>query len=135
MLLDMLFDSENSIELINPIATMVAGGFPPNAKIYFTVNNLGSTTVSPTLLFYYFAIEIEDRFPRGHLRKHYRNFRDNSTALKRRTRYGCKNLRNTTIDGESPVQVLLSEGNQLVVSPTQTRNEIITGGGGTLNVT
>ena len=87
------------------------------------------------MFFYYFAIQIQPKIPRGYLRKHYRFFRDNSTATKRRNYEGCKNTEDTTIDGLPPIQVLLSEGNDLVISPTVTNQEIITGGGGTLNVT
>ena len=87
------------------------------------------------MLLYYFTVEVEKRIPFGYLRKHYRFFRDNSTATKRRNYVGCLNTIDTTIDGLPPVQVFLSEGTDFVVSPTQTNEEIITGGGGQLNVT
>ncbi len=89
---------------------------------------------STTIYAFYFALEIEPRIPFGYLPKHYRFYRDTSTATKRRNYEGCKNTVDTTIDGLPPVQVFIGEGNELVVSPTQTNTEIQTGGGGTLQV-
>lgn len=136
VLLDMPFTKQNSYELINPITTLVADGLPPAGKLYYTLDNLESTAkLGITVLLYYFAVQIEPRIPQGYLRKHYRFFRDNSTATKRRNYDGCKNTQDTSIDGLPVVQVFLSEGTDLVISPTQTNQEIITGGGGQLNVT
>jgi hypothetical protein len=130
--------------LINPIVTLVSEGLPPNGTLYYTVNNTSSQTkVATRILLYYFTIEVQRKIPTGYLRKHYRFFRDNSTALKRRTYEGCK-FRITglssdgtpiydTIDGLSPVQVFIGEGTEVKVSPTTQNNEIVTGGGGTLN--
>lgn len=136
VLLDMTINEPNSVILTNPIVNLVAGSNPPLGKIFYTITNTTNTIrIDANLLFYYFAIEIEARVPTGYLRKHYRFFRDNSTATKRRNWVGCKNTVNTTIDGLPPVQIFVGDGTQLVVSPTQTNDEIITGGGGTLNVT
>lgn len=113
--------------------------------IYYTVENLGTslaTTIKMTL--YYFTIQLQPRIPFGYLRKHYKFFRDNSTATKRRNYEGCKFSITgyssngepiyDTIDGLPPVQVSVSEGTTITVASTQTNN-IITGGGGQLNVT
>ncbi len=136
VLLDMQVYNENQITLINPIATLVADSNPPLGKIYYTINNTtAELKTDVVLIMYYFALEIEPRVPIGYLRKHYRFFRDNSTAKKRRNYLGCKNTEDTTIDGLPPIQIFLSEGTDIVVSPTQTNDEIITGGGGTLDVT
>jgi len=116
-----------------------------DATLYYTINNLGtSTAASIELSLYYFTLELQPRIPFGYLRKHYRYFRDNSTATKRRNYEGCKFsiIRYSpsgepiydTIDGLPPVQVSVSEGTSITVASTNT-NEIITGGGGQLNVT
>jgi hypothetical protein len=136
VLVDASITTANVAEIINPIVTLVAGANPPAAKIYYTIDNFDLTEKSVSVFsIYYFAMEIEKRVPRGYLRKHYRFFRDNSTATKRRNYVGCKNTIDTTVDGLPPVQVFLSEGTDIVVSQTQTNEEIITGGGGQLNVT
>jgi hypothetical protein len=136
VLLDMPINTTNALELTNPFPTLVAGSTPPAGKIYYTIDNIGTVNkIGITLTMYYFAAQIEPRIPKGYLRKHYRFFRDNSTATKRRNYVGCKNTQNTTVDGLPAVQVFLSEGTDLVISPTQTNQEIITGGGGQLNVT
>lgn len=128
--------TDTSVNFISPIVTLIANSTPPAGKIFYTINNLDSVNkLGISLSVYYFAIEIEPRIPFGYLRKHYRFFRDNSTGTKRRNYVGCKNTLETTIDGLPPVQVFLSEGTDLIVSPTITRSEIQTGGGGTLNVT
>jgi hypothetical protein len=112
--------------------------------VYFTVDNLGTVGATEIkLLVYYFTIQVEPRVPLGYLTKHYRYFRDNSTATKRRNYEGCKFTITgyssngepiyDTIDGLPPVQVFVSEGTSLTVASTNT-NEIITGGGGQLNV-
>jgi len=136
VLLDTVLNTANVVELTNPIPTILAGESPPNAKIFYTINNLTPTSkIGVTFSIYYFTLQIEPRVPLEYLRKHYKFFRDNSTATKRRNYEGCKNTVDTTIDGEPPVQIFLSEGTDIVVSQTQTQDEIITGGGGTLNVT
>ena len=134
LLLDAI-TSTNNVEIIGPIATLVADSVPPAGKIFYTINNTTETIKDVNLSLYYFALEIEPRIPFGHLRKHYRFFRDNSTATKRRNYVGCINTKNTTIDGRDPVEVFLSEGTDITVAKTQTNTEITTGGGGTLNVT
>ena len=134
VLLDMEITNANVATLVNPIAALVAGENPPAGKIYYTINNTSSTDKTAVeILLFTFSIEVEPRIPYGYLRKHYRFFRDNSTATKRRNYIGCLNTIDTTFDGEPPVQIFLSEGTELIVSPTQTSTEIITGGGGTLD--
>jgi hypothetical protein len=135
VLLDTVLPNVSQLTLTNPIPLVVAGEFPPNATIYYTINNLtGTDKLGTTIYAFYFALEIEPRIPFGYLPKHYRFYRDTSTATKRRNYEGCKNTVDTTIDGLPPVQVFIGEGNELVVSPTQTNTEIQTGGGGTLQV-
>lgn len=136
VLIDVTVDNSNVVQVINPIVTLISDSSPKEGRLYYTIDNLTSAEkIGFVLSFYYFAIEIQRRVPWGYLRKHYRYFRDNSTALKRRNYLGCKNTVNTTIDGLPPVQVFYSEGTDLVVAPTRTNDEIITGGGGQLNVT
>ena len=136
VMLDMIYSSANVSEYVGPITTILSGDSPENGKIYFTVDNLTSSVKpSITLILYYFAMQIEKRVPLGYLRKHYRFFRDNSTALKRRNYDGCKNTVDTTVDGLPPIQIFLSEGSDIIVSATTTNEEIITGGGGQLEVT
>jgi hypothetical protein len=136
VLLDASISTTNVLEITNPIATLIADSLPAAGKIFYTLNNFDTAAKTGiSILLYYFTIEVEKRVPFGYLRKHYRFFRDNSTATKRRNYVGCLNTIATTIDGLPPVQVFLSEGTDFVVSPTQTNEEIITGGGGQLNVT
>lgn len=136
VLVDAVYNNANTADILTPFVTLINDADPEDGKLYYTINNLTSVgKLSFTLFLYYFAIQIEPRVPVGYLRKHYKFFRDNSTALKRRNYVGCKNTEETTIDGLPPVQVFLSEGTEITVSPTITNNEIITGGGGTLNVT
>jgi hypothetical protein len=136
VLVDLPISTSNTIQLINPITTLVADSIPPGGKIFYTLDNFDSVAKAGiSISIYYFAIEVEKRIPLGYLRKHYRFFRDNSTALKRRNYVGCLNTIDTTVDGLPPVQIFLTEGIDVVVSPTQTNTEIVTGGGGQLNVT
>jgi hypothetical protein len=136
VLVDLSIDEENTAQIINPIVTLVSDSSLLEGKLYYTINNLTpAEKIGFVLSMYYFAIQIQRRVPFGYLRKHYRYFRDNSTSIKRRNYLGCKNTIDTTIDGLSPIQVFLSEGTDLIVAPTQTNEEIITGGGGQLNVT
>jgi hypothetical protein len=134
VLIDTLITNISTVEITNPIPTLVSDEFPLSGKIFYTIDNTESSTkLGINLLLYYFAIQIQPRIPYGYLRKHYRFFRDNSTATKRRNYVGCKNTIDTTIDGLPPIQVFLSEGTDLIISPTQTAEEIITGGGGVLD--
>ena len=136
VLLDMEITSDNTAIFTNPITTLVADATPPSGKLYYTINNLDSTDkIFISMLLYYFAVQIEPKIPIGYLRKHYRFFRDNSTATKRRNYVGCKNSIDSTFDGLPPVQIFLSEGTSITVANTTTNTEISTGGGGQLNVT
>jgi len=135
VLLDTIISNQNVVTQVNTIATLVADSVPPAGKLFYTIDNLtASTKVGTTLLLYYFATQIEPRIPQGYLPKHYRFFRENTTATKRRNWLGCKNTVDTTIDGLPPVQVFVGEGTALSISPTNENDEIITGGGGTLNI-
>jgi hypothetical protein len=136
VLMDTTISTTNVVDIVNPIITLVAGETPPNTKIFFTIDNLSSVNkLGIVMQLYYFAIEIEPRVPLGYLRKHYRFFRDNSTGTKRRNYLGCKNTIDTTIDGLPPVQVFVGEGTDIGVTQASLNEEIITGGGGTLDVT
>ena len=129
VLLDMTFNKFGDIEYINPSVTLVSGEQAFNGTLYYTLDNLSEADVGRLELYlYYFAVQIEPRLPRGYLRKHYRYFRDNSTALKRRNFLGCKNTVDTTIDGLPPVQVFLSEDTEVSVSPTNEGTAVDTGG-------
>ncbi len=140
VLLDMLVNGFNVAELINPIQTLVADSQPPAGKIFYTINNQSATTkIDINLLLYYFAVEVESRVPLGYLKKHYRFFRDNATATKRRNYEGCKNTIDTTIDGLPPIQVFITEGTEVTVAPRPSRRnpekeEIKPGSGGKLDV-
>lgn len=136
VLLDTVISTANTVIPVNTIATLVADEQPPLGELYYTIDNLTSSQkLGITLVIYYFALQIEPRIPRGYLPKHYRYFRDNSTATKRRNWLGCKNTESTTIDGLAPVQIFLGEGTVLAVSQTSEDGQIVTGGGGTLDVT
>jgi hypothetical protein len=133
VLLDMVIDQAGQVIMTNPSPMLIAGDNPPGGVIYYTVNNLtGSTLPSSTLYLYYFALQVQNRIPIGYLPTHYRFFRDNSTATKRRNWLGCKNTDQTTADGLPVVQVTIKEGTQLNVSTALQDNEITLGGGGTL---
>jgi hypothetical protein len=135
VLLDTVIATDNEVKYVNTIATLVADSFPPGGKIFYTVDNLSSSPkTSISILLYYFAVEIEPRIPRNYLPKHYRFFRDNGTATKRRNWAGCKNTDRTTIDGQPVVQVFIGEGTVLSISPTNKNDEIVTGGEGPLNI-
>jgi hypothetical protein len=134
VLLDTIISTTDTATVVNPVATLVAGQQPPLGKLYYTIDNFNSTSTGTiNLLLYYFAIQVEPRVPYGYLRKHYRFYRDNSVGIKRRNYVGCKNTTTTTIDGLPPVQIFISEGSDISVVATQVNNEIVTGGGGTLN--
>jgi hypothetical protein len=136
VLLDTTLTGVDVLEIANPIHTLVAGEVPPDAKLFYTVNNADNITKPDvTIQLYYFALEIEPRTPLGYLPKHYKFFRDNSTATKRRNFVGCKNTVETTIDGLPPIQIFIGEGTDIQVTVPIGNEEIVTGGGGTLNVT
>lgn len=136
VLLDAVLENNNIAEVSNPIPTLVSGDLPTNGKVYYTVDNLEAVNKVNIIVFlYYFAIQIQPRIPLGYLRKHYRFFRDNSTATKRRNYLGCKNTLETTVDGLPPIQVFVGAGTEIKVAPSTLNQEIVTGGGGTLNVT
>lgn len=136
VLLDVILTATEALILTNPIPTLVADSVPPAGRVYYTLDNLDPITKSNiSLTMYYYALQIEPRVPRGHLQKHYRFFRTNSTGTKRHSYLGCKNTVETTVDGRQPVEIFIGEGNVLKVAPTRLIDEIITGGGGTLDVT
>jgi hypothetical protein len=132
LLLDMNITEYETTKPINPIVTLVSGDVNFDGTIYYTIDNLSSSPSGfISLYLYYYAIQIEPRLPVGYLRKHYRYFRDTTTATKRRNFEGCKNTENTTIDGLPSIQIFLSEDSDITVSPTLENSEIEFGGGGT----
>lgn len=117
LLLDTLITNANTTQFITPIVNLISGDIPLNGEIYYTIDNLGSAGSGTALLtLSYFGVDVQPAKPVGYLRKHYRFFRDNSTATKRRNFVGCKNTEDTTIDGLPVVQIFLSEGNETVVA-------------------
>lgn len=136
VLVDINVSNANETILTNPVVTLIADSIPPRGNLFYTIDNLDpiNSKLDIVLLAYYYALEVEPRIPQGYLRKHYKFYRDNSTATRRRTFEGCKNTEDTTIDGLPAIQIFIGEGSDIVVSPTSQNNEIITGGGGTLSV-
>jgi len=136
VLLDTTINVANVATLINPVINLVAGSTPTAGKLFYTINNLNPVSkLGITMTLLYFALEINPRIPSGYLPKHYKFFRSNSTATKRSNYVGCKNTKSTTIDGQEPIQIFLSEGVDLRVAPSIVNEEIITGGGGILDAT
>jgi len=136
VLVDLTITDSNVVQLTNPVVTAIADSIPPRGNLFYTIDNLDPVNpkLDITMLAYYYALEVEPRIPQGYLRKHYKFYRDNATATRRRNYEGCKNTENTTIDGLPAIQIFIGEGTDVVVSPTSQNNEIITGGGGTLDV-
>ena len=136
LLVDTVVTNENVVQLINPVTTLVAGSNPPFGKLFYTIDNLEPVSKSDvTILLYYFGVEVDPIIPFGYLKKHYKFFRDNATATKRRNFLGCKNTINTTIDGLPVVEVALTEGTETRVAPTKPgRPGISKGKGGILKV-
>lgn len=108
---------------------------PETSTIYYRIDDLSGQSQVATLTFNYFALEPQLTVPLGYLPRHYKYFRDNSIGTKRRNYLGCLQTQDTTTDGGLPVQITLSSGKDLVVSPTSQENDLSIGGGGTLNVT
>jgi hypothetical protein len=136
LLLDTIITNENVVQLINPVASLVAGSNPPFGKLFYTIDNLEATPKSDvTVVLYYFGVEVDPIIPMGYLKKHYKFFRDNATATKRRNFLGCKNLLETTIDGLPVVEVFLTEGTEARVAPTKVKpNGVSKGKSGILKV-
>jgi hypothetical protein len=121
LLFDTVITNENVVEMVNPIVSLVAGSNPPFGKLFYTIDNLESTPKSNvTIILYYFGVEVDPIIPLGYLKKHYKFFRDNATATKRRNILGCKNTLETTIDGLPVVEIFLTEGTETRVAPTKT---------------
>jgi len=133
VLLDIIINEFNSVFITNPILTLISEGTTLDGNLYYIIDNLAPTINEQVNLYlYYFATQIEPRLPRGYLRKHYRYFRDNSTATKRRNFLGCKNTEDTTVDGLPPIQIFLGEGTDATISPTLENTEIQQGAGGVI---
>jgi hypothetical protein len=134
LLLDLVFNNFGVIENINPVVSLVTDLNNFDGELFYTMTNLSNVSVGRLNLFiYYFAIDVEPRLPIGYLKKHYKFFRDNSTATKRRNYLGCKNTPGTTVDGRPPVEIFISEGTELVVDPGIENNEIRFGKGSILS--
>lgn len=114
------------------------------STIYYAINNDTAGTIQSDINLEYFAYDISATgfVPLGYLPRHYKFSRDNSTGIKRRNYLGCKE---TT---EDAFKVSVSLGNTIIVNPTVSSgggtaegdtipetDNIVFGGGGTLNVT
>jgi hypothetical protein len=102
--------------------------------MYYTVDNLSITnTLGIVLNFNYFALDTQPITPLGYLPRHYKFYRDNLLSTKRRNYLGCLQTQDTTTDGRPPVEVNLTAGTAITVSPNiLTSDENL--GGTNLNV-
>lgn len=101
----------------------------PNALIYYTIDEVGgSDNNNVNIDFNYFAIETETIVPKGYLQRHYKFFRDNLLSTKRRNYIGCLQTQDTTTDGRPPVEVNLTAGTSITVSPNILLDEENLGG-------
>lgn len=136
VLLDMEFDSTSvSTDVgLYPAVTLVNNELlapdNPNPIIYYTIDELGGNTYGNGFIttFNYFAIEAPIQLPIGYLPRHYRFYRDNLLATKRRNYVGCLQTQETTTDGRSPVEVTFTAGTTITVSPNILQNEENLGG-------
>jgi hypothetical protein len=107
---------------------------PATTKIYYVIDNLEAQSKSVTLEIIYFGIETRPFVPLGYLPRHYKFYRDSTTATRRRNFLGCLQTQNTTLDGGLPVEITISPSSELVISPNANQTDIQVGGGGTLDV-
>lgn len=115
--------------LLYPEVRLLNNDSPQNALIYYTIDEVGGTNKDNiTIDFNYFAIETESIVPKGYLQRHYKFFRDNLLSTKRRNYIGCLQTQDTTTDGRSPVEVNLTAGTSITVSPNILLDEENLGG-------
>ena len=128
------------VDEIHPYVMVKADVSPNAGLLYYKIDNLETSNRLGNITLYYFAFDPINTAPEGYLPRHYRFYRENTTALKRRNYVGCLQTDSTTPDGLPPVQTKLTRTSTVVVPPAtpQTGNpknpSIILGGGGTLDV-
>jgi len=134
VLFDMKFESgsvSKNIGLYPPV-TLVNNdtGLASSPIIYYTVDELAGNSYGNGFIvtFNYFAIEAPIELPIGYLPRHYKFFRDTLLATKRRNFVGCLQTIDTTTDGRSPVEVTLTAGTTITVSPNILQEEDNLGG-------
>lgn len=108
---------------------------PVTSTVYYRFDNLDSLVKNFDITFYYFGIDAKPLVPLGYLPRHYKFYRDNRTATKRHSWLGCLQTQDTTLDGESPIQIIVSPSSDLIVAPGSSQTDLTIGSGGTLNVT
>lgn len=134
VLLDMKFESgsvNKNIGLYPPVTIINNDNITSaNSTIYYTIQELAGNSYTNGFLvtFNYFAIEAPVLFPIGYLSRHYRFYRDNATAIKRRNYIGCLQTQDTTTDGRLPVEVTFTAGTTLTTSPNILQEEQNLGG-------
>jgi len=132
VVLDIIVESgagDSVIALNPPVQGFVTDEVLPNF-VYYTIDNLDATIKNTQITFNLFILEGILKVPRGYLSRHYRFYRDNSTATKRRNYLGVLQTQDTTTDNKPPVEIFLSQGNTLTVQPGSN----IIGGNETLDV-
>lgn len=131
LLLDITVTPEiqNVIYELFPSVTLINNDNPQNALIYYTIDEVGGTTQNDiSIVFSYFGIETETIVPKGYLPRHYKFYRDNLLSTKRRNYLGCVQTQGTTTDGKSPVEVNITAGTSITVSPNIINSEENLGG-------
>lgn len=122
-------DVQNVNYGLYPAVTLINNDTSPNALIYYTIDEVsGNTQNNVSINFNYFGIETESIIPQGYLQRHYKFFRDNLLATKRRNYLGCLQTQNTTTDGQPPVVVTTTAGTAITVSPNIITSEENLGG-------
>jgi hypothetical protein len=125
-------DSVNKNVGLYPPVTIINNdeGSTSSPVIYYTIDEVAGNTYNNGFIvtFNYFAIEAPIQLPVGYLPRHYRFYRDNLLATKRRNYIGCLQTQNTTTDGRSPVEVTFTAGTTLTVSPNVLQQEESLGG-------
>ena len=134
VLLDMEFGADSvgkNIGLYPPV-TLINNdtGQVSSPNIYYTIDEVNGVNYSAGFIvtFRYFAIEAPIELPIGYLPRHYKFFRDTLLATKRRNSIGCLQTQDTTTDGRSPVEVTLTAGTTITVSPNILQDEENFGG-------
>lgn len=119
VLFDFVIGSGSSgIFSLYPPVTILNNDGVVKAAIYYTVDSLSATNTTAIVLnFNYFAIEAQPIIPVGYLPRHYKFYRDNLLSTKRRNYLGCLQTQDTTTDGKPPVEVTLTAGTVITVSP------------------
>ena len=119
VLFDMVVDAGTTGRLpLYPPVTLINNDDVVKAAMYYTVDNLSNAnTLGIVLNFNYFALDTQPITPVGYLPRHYKFYRDNLLSTKRRNYLGCLQTQSTTTDGRPPVEVTLTAGTAITVSP------------------